>query len=269
MKMLGELCSRLLTGKVMHERLQPQHHRFTYPVFLVRLDIDEIENETFPLNNAIFAVNKWRPLSLRVSDYGPRDGSSLRAWVNVTLSNYALPEATRIELQTFPRVFGYAFNPISLWYCYDQDDHMYAVIAEVNNTFGDHHFYLLKNSGQQVIDGQTKIESVKSMHVSPFCQVKGHYEFQFKHGLRYTVVKIDYFENVETTIKTAISAKLLPLSARNLLIALAKQPFLTFGVFWRIHWQAFLLWKKAVPFFRLPPSSAHKITIGTPIREEQ
>ena len=107
------------------------------------------------------------------------------------------------------------------------------------------------------------------MHVSPFCEVKGRYEFQFKDTKDHSVVKINYFENQDLTIKTAIGATSKAFTTKNLIMAFAKPPVLTFGVFWRIHWQAFLLWLKAVPFFHLPPPSQHKITIGTPIREEQ
>ncbi|MBC3880004.1 DUF1365 domain-containing protein [Undibacterium sp. LX40W] len=262
------LRSKLLVGKVMHERMHPKSHRFVYPIFLLRLDLQELENNSDALNSAIFGVNKWRPLSIYLKDYGPRDGSSLFVWANKLLVEHGMQKASRIELQSFPRIFSYAFNPICIWYCFDQQDELLSVIAEVNNTFGDHHFYLLTNSNENRVKEDTILQSVKSMHVSPFCEVKGRYEFQFKDNKNHSVVKIDYFEDQDLTIKTAIGATIKLFTPKNLLIAFAKQPLLTFGVFWRIHWQAFLLWSKAVPFFRLPQSSKHKITIGTPIREE-
>jgi DUF1365 family protein len=254
---------------VMHERLHPKQHRFVYPVFLLRLDLDELEAQKSPLNSLIFGVNKFRPLSIRTRDYGPRDGSQLFTWVNRTLREHGSDAAARVELQSFPRVFGYAFNPISLWYCFDSHEHMFAVIAEVNNTFGEHHFYLLKTQNEQGINSLTRLQSKKTMHVSPFCEVKGHYEFQFRDSNSHAVVKIDYVEEQELTLKTAIAASKTDFNVRNLINALAKQPLLTFGVFWRIHWQALLLWIKAVPFFRLPVAPSQNITIGTPIREEQ
>ncbi len=253
----------------MHERMHPKHHKFVYPVFLLRIDLQELESDESPLNSFLFGVNRWRPLSIRIHDYGPRDGSPLFAWVNRTLREHGSQVAARIELQTFPRVFGYAFNPISLWYCFDAHEQLFAVIAEVNNTFGEHHFYLLKDPSENPINGRTRMQSAKAMHVSPFCEVKGHYEFQFKDSTRNTVVKIDYIEDQELTLKTAIATHKYDYTTHNLAIALAKQPLLTFGVFWRIHWQAFLLWLKAVPFFRIPVAAQKNITIGTPIREEQ
>lgn len=253
----------------MHERMHPKSHRFVYPIFLLRLDLQEVEEESTALNSVIFAVNKWRPLSFYLKDYGPRDGSSLFAWANQLLIEHGMQPAHRIELQSFPRIFSYAFNPICIWYCFDEQAELMSVIAEVNNTFGDHHFYVLKTHGTSHIDGNTTLQSIKAMHVSPFCEVKGRYEFQFKDTKDHSVVKINYFENQDLTIKTAIGATSKAFTTKNLIMAFAKQPVLTFGVFWRIHWQAFLLRLKAVPFFRLPPPSQHKITIGTPIREEQ
>lgn len=261
--------SRLLLAKVMHERTEPKSHRFVYPLFALRLDLQELEQDPEKLNNFVFGVNKARVMSFRTRDYGPRDGSSLLQWAQTCLQSYGIEAPSRIELHTMPRIFGYAFNPISIWYCFDQDESLSTVIAEVNNTFGEHHFYVLRAIESKAIDSQSNLVSAKAMHVSPFCEVKGRYQFQFKESDRHALVHIDYYTNDQVTIKTAMASRKLSWSANSLLRALLGQPFLTLGVFWRIHWQAFLLWLKGVPFFRLPAAPKNHITLGTSLKEER
>lgn len=261
--------SRLLMAKVMHERTEPKSHRFIYPLFALRLDLHEVEQEPEKLSNAIFGINKARVLSFKTEDYGPRDGSGLFKWAQSCLQSYGIEQPSRIELHTMPRIFGYAFNPISIWYCYDKDDALSAVIAEVNNTFGEHHFYVLRDATNNCINLDSILVSAKAMHVSPFCEVKGRYQFGFKESDRHAVVHIDYYANDQVTIKTAMASRKVQWSASALLRALLSQPFLSLGVFWRIHWQAFLLWLKGVPFFRSPAAPKNHITLGTSLKEER
>eukprot|EP01037_Dinobryon_pediforme_P019287 gene19287-19681_t len=129
----GKLAAAyLLRGQVMHERLRPVHHRFVYPVFCVRLNLARLAEA----GNIWFGIDRRRLMSLRMRDYGPRDGSSLDAWMRLQLSQAGLPADGEIWLQTFPRVFGIVFNPVSFWYCHDSNGVLRAVLAEVNNTFG-------------------------------------------------------------------------------------------------------------------------------------
>ncbi len=164
-----------------------------------------------------------------------------------------------VWLHTYPRVFGYAFKPVSFWYCHRADGSLRAVLAEVNNTFGERHCYLLDapHYGRPC-------EAAKVFHVSPFCPVRGRYRFVFMRtdGARArTVARIDYFDNEsdngeDALINTSVSGDLLPLDARTLRRALWSHPAMTFGVIARIHWQAARLWIKKAPFFRQPPAPA-------------
>ncbi|WP_373921753.1 DUF1365 domain-containing protein [Undibacterium cyanobacteriorum] len=253
----------------MHERFAPKGHKFVYPIFALRLDLNELEESPASFNSFVFGINKKRLLSLRIQDYGPRDGTSLINWANSVLHKHGLNAPKRIELHTMPRLFGYAFNPISIWYCYDESDQLVSVIAEVNNTFGEHHFYVLRDEFHSAISSQSQLCSVKAMHVSPFCEVKGHYEFQFKDSNKHAVVHIDYYQEKKIVIKTAMASRKVNFTSIELLKAFTKQPFLTMGVFWRIHWQAFLLWLKGVPFYRLPAAPQSNITLGTSLKEER
>ncbi len=248
--------SALIIGKVMHQRMRPVLHRFIYPVFFIRINLSAPEK----LNSAVFGINRWRPLSLYFKDYGPRDGSDLYSWVRQLLEMHEINSGGTIFLQTFPRLFGYAFNPVSLWYCHNTQGQLNAILAEVNNTFGERHLYLLHAEGGATITNQTELISQKMMHVSPFCEVKGQYHFRFQEHDHSCKVKIDYADADEILIHTAISGQKQAFSTANLLKALLRQPLLTFGVMFRIHWQAFLLWRKHVPFFTAPAPPASSIS---------
>jgi hypothetical protein len=237
---------------------------------MLKLDIDALSQPSKDLqNSAIFGINCWRPISIHTKDYGPRDGSSLKVWIQSILNRHQVPEIEKIELLSFPRVFGYAFNPISIWYCYDKQSQLRAVLAEVNNTFGEHHFYLLQAVEHGVIDTNTELMSTKMMHVSPFCEVKGHYQFKFAETSNKLKVHIDYHDDQATLLQTAIIGKTQQLTSGNLLKALCKQPLLTFGVFYRIHWHALILWLKKVPFHRQVHFTNQQVSTGTTIKQEQ
>jgi DUF1365 family protein len=120
-----------------------------------------------------FGVDRFR-LMIRSRDYGPRDGSPLLPWIRQQLATAGLPADGEVWLQTFPRVFGYAFNPVSFWYCHDSHGQLIAVLADVNNTFGEHHAYLLANP-MAAPSSTAALSCRKLLHVSPFCQVAGHY----------------------------------------------------------------------------------------------
>lgn len=236
--------SQLLIGQVMHRRLRPVLHHFVYPVFYLRLDLARLAEA----QNPWLGINRWRLLSFFESDYGPRDGSALLPWVRERLAEQLSDEPALdgpVILQTLPRVFGYAFNPVSFFYCHDRAGVLRAILVEVNNTFGEHIHYLLRS-------GEGELHCAKAMHVSPFCQVKGQYRFRFRQRGTTAQVKIDYLDDPAqgVLLHTAITGQCQPLTARHTLLAILRQPLLTIGVMWRIHWQALLLWAKRVPFFR-------------------
>lgn len=248
----------------MHQRLRPLLHRFVYPIFFIRVNLAETDR----LSGSIFGINRFRLMSLYFKDYGPRDGSDLLTWIRQLLKTHKIPADGDIFLQTMPRICGYAFNPISIWYCHDSKGQLVAVLTEVNNTFGEHHLYLLQAEEGQTIQRNSELISQKMMHVSPFCEVKGSYHFRIDERTDSTLVKIDYKDAEEILINTAIRGKKLAFTNANLIQVLLRQPFLTIGVMWRIHWQALLLWRKKIPFFRQPPASTSTITLSKKVRQE-
>ncbi|MFM0250066.1 DUF1365 domain-containing protein [Paraburkholderia sediminicola] len=250
----------LLTGQVMHERLRPKHHRFAYPVFYVRCDLDRLTS----LDSGWFGIDRWRPLSLHTRDHGPRDGSDLASWMRAQLSVAGIEQADgKIWLQAFPRVFGYAFNPVSFWFCHDRDGHLRALLAEVRNTFGDRHSYLLSAAGNAPITVDTALTCRKVLHVSPFCRVEGRYEFRVRETPNRASVSIDYEDLDGLLIRTALGGRLKPLTRSRALAALIRQPLLTVGVVARIHWQALRLAIKKAPFYGKNPAPGRTADAST------
>jgi DUF1365 family protein len=210
-------------------------------------------------NCGIFSVDRWNILSFRQKDHGPRDGTPLLPWITSLLQQRGLPDDGEITLQCFPRLFGYVFNPVSFWFCHNRDGQLIAVLAEVRNTFGGHHNYLLHNAdGAPLADGQ-ELQAEKLFHVSPFNEIQGGYRFRFHLDRPIPLARIDYDDAEGELLLTSISGKPRNWSASALLGAFLRMPFLTAGVMFRIHWQALKLWLKGVPFI-----GAH---VSQPLRE--
>ncbi|URF07422.1 DUF1365 domain-containing protein [Cupriavidus campinensis] len=241
----------LLRCRVMHDRLRPARNRFAYPVFCLRIDIDGLP----ALQQWWFGIDRRRPFSLHTRDYGPRDGTSLGKWIRPRLAALGLPDDGPIWLQTTPRIFGYVFNPVSFWYCYDKAGALRALVAEVNNTFGDHHAYLVTAPDLGVIHSRTVLATRKRLHVSPFNTVQGHYAFQVRETESTAYAGIDYYDDNGLVLRTSIGGHKSPLTLGRMLLAVARQPWAAIAVIVRIHWQAFRLWRMSVPFHgKHPPS---------------
>jgi len=254
----------LIRGQVMHERLRPVMHRFVYPVFYVRLNLARL-NE---INTSGFGLNRWRLVSLFTKDYGPRDGSDLQTWMRTLLRSEGINAQGEIWLQTFPRVLGFVFNPVSFWYCYDESGVLRAILAEVHNTFGESHRYLLTAENQAAITEEVALECKKNFHVSPFFPVQGRYQFKFRESESTTLVSLNYLDDQGVLLKTSVGGKRVLLTSARLRRAVLMQPLLTFGIVVGIHWQALRLWIKRVPLFTKPIPPAHATTLSMPAQTE-
>jgi len=252
--------AQLCFGKVMHRRLRPVQHRFAYGVFFVRLPLSKLAQS----GNAVFGIDRFALTSFMRKDHGPRDGTSLEAWMRGVLSRGGITAADgEIVLQAFPRVLGYVFNPISIWYCCDRAGALRAVLCEVNNTFGERHDYLLAHDDQRPIVGGEWLTARKVFHVSPFCEVKGEYRFRFAATSTETFAQIDYYDSTAADgrlLVTTVHGAAEPATARAMARAVACHPLMTFAVIARIHWQALRLWLKRVPFFSKPEPPAEPIS---------
>jgi len=243
-----ELCF----GTVFHHRLRPAAHRFIYRVFFLRIPLSRLH----VLSNRWLSCERFNLLSFYARDYGPRDGSDLLAWARARLLAAGRHDVDgEIVLQTFPRLLGYVFNPISIWYCYDRSGVLRAAICEVSNTFGERHDYVLSPPDHTPIGAYTWLRADKQLHVSPFCQVRGHYRFRFDQQATRCSAVVDYYDGAgdnERLISTVVAGTATMLNAQTTLRAFLTYPLFTLGVLARIHWQAFKLWRKHVPWYRKP-----------------
>ncbi len=268
-------------GQVRHSRLRPAPNRFSYGVYTLMLPLRTLGDA--PLPTRLCSRNRSNLLSFHDADHG--DGQTpLLAWIDGLLRREGIADADgEIWLQTFPRVLGYVFNPVSFWYCHRSDGTLRAIVCEVNNTFGERHCYLLDTGG--TMRWGVALSARKVFHVSPFCSVEGNYRFRFmctsqdasaspgesrgesegegkavaalQSAVGRIVARIDYEDGEGPLLLTSVSGRLLPLNDGSAARAFVRHPLMTVGVIARIHWQALKLFAKRVPFFRkpLPPAS--------------
>ncbi|HUU73905.1 MAG TPA: DUF1365 domain-containing protein [Burkholderiales bacterium] len=236
-------------GSVMHARLRPHRNAFRYRVFFMRLPLLRLDR----IRNPLFSVNRWNLFSFHYSDHGARDGSPPELWIRRLLEGEGVQCADgEVVLQTFPRVLGYVFNPVSFWLCHDREGGLRAIVCQVSNTFGEHHNYLLARPDGAVIRSEDVLESRKVFHVSPFCEVSGKYAFRFQSGVSTCNVNIDYDDPEGRLLLTAISGRASEFTIGALLRAFFLYPWMTLGVMARIHWQALKLWIGGVPYVPKP-----------------
>ena len=254
-------------GEVRHTRLRPARHAFTYRAYFVRLPLRALESalESKAAKLPGLARNGVGVFAVNDRDHG--DGRPLLTWIDEVLAREGIDDATgEIWLHTFPRVLGYVFNPVSFWLAHRADGALRAVVCEVNNTFGERHFYLLAHDDGRPIAYGTTLTARKVFHVSPFCGVQGDYRFRFlvtddeDGGRPRFVARIDVDDADGPLLVTSLAGALEPLSRRALTRAFITYPVFTFGVIARIHWQAVRLWVKRVPIFRKPEPPALTLT---------
>jgi uncharacterized protein len=250
--------ARIGFGQVRHVRHRPSRNAFAYPTYFLMLPMRSLRQH----GPGALARNRRAALAFHDADHGDGRSDSL-AWLDELLQQHGIADAQgEVWLHTYPRVLGYSFQPVSFWYCHRADGSLRAVLAEVNNTFGERHCYLLDNPHYG-----TPCSADKVFHVSPFCPVRGAYRFVFMRtandGIERTVARIDYFDegtDAPALINTSVSGTLQPLTRASVRRALWRYPAMTFGIIARIHWQAVRLWLQRTPFFRQPEPPSDFVT---------
>lgn len=254
----------LSMGLVRHARLRPARNAFSYGVFTLMLPLRTLGDAG--LGSRLCSRNRFNLLAFHDRDHG--DGQTpLLAWIDALLQGEGIADADgEIWLQTFPRVLGYVFNPVSFWFCHRRDGALRAIVCEVNNTFGERHCYLLDCGG--VLPWGRELGARKVFHVSPFCSVEGDYRFRFmrttqqvgERAVERIVARIDYHDAQGPLLLTSVSGVLQPLTDASAARAFVRHPLMTLGVIARIHWQALKLFVKRVPFFSKPIPPAKALT---------
>lgn len=248
-------------GEIRHRRLRPAGNAFRYAGFFLRLPMRSLPAGAS--GNWLFGIDRPALIGWRRADHGD-GGATALAWVERTLAETGVQADGEVWLHTFPRIFGYAFRPVSFWFCHRQDGGLAAVIAEVNNTFGERHCYLLTPPGDRAIRRGETLTADKRFHVSPFNRVEGRYLFRFFDDGERSLARIDYHDDAGPLLITSISGRLQPVTPRACARALLGHPWFTVGVVLRIHWQALKLLAKRVPFVSKPAPPQPFVTRGTP-----
>ncbi|MDE1465787.1 DUF1365 domain-containing protein [Spartinivicinus poritis] len=237
---------RLFIGKVSHQRFFPVRYRFTYRVFSIAVNIDKLE-ETFSRSKFI-SLNKWNLFSFYQADFGPKGKMALRPWVNQSLLKAGISiQPDNIELFCFPRVLGYSFNPLAIWYCY-KDSQLIAAILEVHNTFKEAHTYVINCTQAKTLTGKAD----KSFHVSPFISMDARYQFTLKDNPTIKIISIHQYQEDNLLLIANQYAKEIPFSSSNLLKVFLSIPLMTWKVIVMIHWQALKIWLKGATFYPHP-----------------
>lgn len=256
---MTSFASALYTGTVMHRRTRPKKHRLTYRVFSLLVDLDELDSLDGELHG--FGYNRFSLVSFHDKDHGPGTGEPLRPWVEGILDEAGLSiEGGSIRLLCYPRMLGYAFNPLANYFCYRPDGTLLAVLHEVSNTFGQRHCYLFEAQG----DGALVRHSVKKcFYVSPFIDMDMTYNFRIKPPTDEVAVAIHETDADGTLLFASFSGAREDLSAWTMVKTFAAFPLMTVKVIGGIHWEALKLWRKGVPLVKRPEPPAKQVTFSS------
>ena len=231
--------SALYTGWVMHRRLRPRPHQFRYRVFSLLLDLDELPELDRRLK--FFAWNRFGLFSFQDRDHG--DGGSLKSWLDTLLRDAGIAADGPRRVLCYPRILGYVFNPLSVWFCHDHDGALKAIVYEVHNTYGERHFYVLP------AEGSAKIVShacVKDFYVSPFLSRDCRYFFRIRPPGEKVAVVIHEKEKGAPMLDASFTGKRRALTDSALLNMLLAYPLMTLKVIIAIHFEAVRLMLKGI-----------------------
>ena len=234
--------SCIYNGFVNHTRFKPVKHFLKYNTFSLFVDLDEIEK--LSKNNIIFSFNKFNIFSFYNKDHGDRDGLCLKKWAINSLKKFQIEKnINKIKLLCYPRIFGYVFNPLSIFYCYENDS-LKAIMYEVKNTFNEQHTYVFKVKSNNEIYQTCK----KKFYVSPFMEMESKYKFELlKPGEKLSVL-IKQSDN-DGIILTAVQKGVRKeFNMKQLLINFVTYPLMTLKIIGAIHFEALRLWKKGAKY---------------------
>jgi DUF1365 family protein len=239
----------LYFGKVMHARLKPVGHRFNYRVMSLLIDLDRLDaaNRQTPL----FGVNRAALYSFNEADHGHRDGSSLRAYAQWRATEHGIDLTDgRVVLLCYPRLLGYTFNPLSVYFCYGADRALALVIYEVRNTFGDIHAYALPVNPDEADDAGIRQQQDKLFYVSPFVEMAMRYHFRISPPGDSVKLRILESDRDGPLLAATFNGRRRALNTVELLRSFCGLPLVTLKITAAIHWEALRLWLKGVRLVR-------------------
>lgn len=257
--MTTALGSALYLGRVMHQRFRPRAHTLRYRVFYLLLDIDEVEELDRSLR--FFSRNRLNLFSFQDRDHGDGSGAALRGYAERQLAAADIAfDGGAIRLLAMPRILGYVFNPLSIYFCFRRNGEAAAIIYEVNNTFGERHSYVIPAGGTtgKVIYQ----ESAKALYVSPFLGTDMTYDFAISLPDGTITLAVTSSTNEGPQVTAALALHRKELSDASLLQVFCSYPLQTLKVIVAIHWEALWIWRKGAKFHRRPMAPDQSITVG-------
>tara|TARA_B100000963_G_C22626897_1_gene672842 strand:+ start:197 stop:952 length:756 start_codon:yes stop_codon:yes gene_type:complete len=230
--------SCIYNGEVSHTRFKPVKHFLKYKTFSLFIDLDEINklDKSIP----IFSINNFNVFSFYNKDHGERDGKPLKNWVIKNLKKFKVKmNINKIKLLCYPRIFGYVFNPLSIFYCYE-NDLLKAVFYEVKNTFNEQHTYIFKTKKNESVIQKCK----KKFYVSPFMDMDTYYNFKLLNPNEKLFVSIKQTDKKGSILNAVQTGKRKEFNLKQLIFNFFRYPLMTIKIIVAIHYEALLLWKK-------------------------
>ena len=236
-------AAALYVGEVMHARLKPMGHRFSYRVMSLLIDLDRLADAA--RQSPLFCVNRAALYSFHEADHGQRDGSSLRAWAQLRAAERGIDlTGGRVLLLCYPRLLGYTFNPLSVYFCYRADGELALLIYEVRNTFGDIHPYVLPVLSGEISDAGVRQQQDKLFYVSPFIEMAMRYQFRVLPPGERVQLRILETDREGPVLAATFDGRYRMLNTKALLRAFFGLPLVTMKIMAAIHWEALRLWLK-------------------------
>ena len=236
-----ETC--IYKGFVTHRRFKPIKNFFLYKTFSILFDLSELEYLHNKIN--LFSFNRFNIFSFYNKDHGDRDGSDLSKWVKFNLKKHNLNlQISKIKLLCFPRIFGYVFNPLSIFYCYEKNE-LKVIMYEVKNTFNEQHTYIFLVDHKSTVIRQY---CNKKFFVSPFIEMNTDYNFRLTEPNEQLKIMIKQTDKKDKVLVASQYGTKQEMSTKQLLINFFAHPLMTFKIILAIHFEAFRLWKKGAIF---------------------
>jgi len=246
--------SKIFVGRVLHQRLRPQKHRLVYSVFNLLIDLEELPKLSKQL--ILFSHNRLNFFSFWDKDHALGQDRPLISYVREVLIKAGLDcKNGPVRLLCYPRLFGYVFNPLSIYYCYDKSETLKAVIYEVSNTFGERHSYLIKIDS--ATDKTMYHSCKKGFYVSPFLDMDNMYYFSITPPSKVLTILIDEQDQNGSILKASFTGRSLFINDKSLAKMIFKYPLMSLKVIVGIHWEGLKLWKKGLDIIArpLPPKT--------------
>ena len=239
------MTSSIYNGTVIHKRFKPKIHFFKYRVFSLLLDLSELNHLDKNIN--FFSYNNFNLISFFDKDHGERDGSSLFEWVKKNLvENNINSNNIKIKLLCYPRIFGYVFNPLSVFFVYDHQENLISILYEVKNTFGEQHTYIFKVDNNNLLQHSCS----KKFHVSPFIEMDCNYFFRVLKPAEKISIIIDQYQLDEKILFASQDGRRVDFNTKELLKSYIKHPLMTLKIISAIHFEAFKLWAKGIKLIK-------------------